>query len=189
MGTAAEPGTKRFLDKDIYTVAYADVRTQIDSATLGKYKPPTNYVGHIKDTIFAGNAIIVIDSLRTNVNEAEYKISDSLLEVTAVLKAYDTQKNIYTARPKYIIKNNTQIPGEYIIEELGLKFVFWKINPEEGTIEITMSERVGNSKDFIVMEAHLFPFINVLWLGCIIMALGTAIAIMERIHQIRRKHA
>ena len=54
MGTAAEPGTKHFLEKDIYTVAYADVRTQIDSATLGKYKPPTNYVGHIKDTIFAG---------------------------------------------------------------------------------------------------------------------------------------
>lgn len=189
MGTAAEPGTKHFLEKDIYTVAYADVRTQIDSANLGKFKPPTNFVGHVKDTIFAGNAIIVIDSLRTNVNEAEYKKSDSLLEVTVILKAYDTQKNVYTARPKYTIKNNTQIPGEYIIEELGLKFVFWKINPEEGTIEITMSERVGNQKDFIVMEAHLFPFINVLWLGCIIMAIGSAIAIMERIRQIRRRHA
>ena len=67
--------------------------------------------------------------------------------------------------------------------------MFWKINPEEGTIEITMSERVGNQKDFIVMEAHLFPFINVLWLGCIIMAIGSAIAIMERIRQIRRRHA
>ncbi|MDZ4666205.1 MAG: cytochrome c biogenesis protein CcsA [Bacteroidota bacterium] len=189
MGTAAEPGTKHFLDKDIYTVAYADVKTQIDSASLGKFKPPTNFVGHVKDTIFAGNAIIVIDSLRTNVNETEYKKSDSLLEVTVILKAYDSKEHVYTARPKYIIKNNTQIPGEYIIEELGLKFVFWKINPEEGTIEITMSERVGNSKDFIVMEAHLFPFINVLWLGCIIMALGTAIAILERIHQIRRRHA
>ena len=39
------------------------------------------------------------------------------------------------------------------------------------------------------MEAHLFPFINVLWLGCIIMAIGSAIAIMERIRQIRRRHA
>jgi cytochrome c-type biogenesis protein CcmF len=189
MGTAAEPGTKHFLDKDIYTVAYADVKTQIDSANLGKFKPPTNFVGHVKDTIFAGNAIIVIDSLQTNVNEAEYKKSDSLLEVTVVLKAYDTQKHVYVAKPKYIIKNNTQIPGEYIIEELGLKFVFWKINPDEGTIEITMSERVGNAKDFIVMEAHVFPFINVLWLGCIIMAIGTVIAIIERIHQIRRKNA
>lgn len=189
MGTAAEPGTKHFLDKDIYTVAYADVKTEIDSANLNKFKPPTNYVGHLKDTIFAGNAIIVIDSLKTNVNEAEYKKSDSLLEVTAVLKAYDTKSHVYRALPKYSIKNNMQIPGEYVIEELGLKFVFWKINPDEGTIEITMSERVGNTKDFIVMEAHLFPFINVLWFGCIIMAIGTGIAIMERIRLIKRSHA
>ncbi len=188
MGTAAEPGTKHFLEKDIYTVAYADVQTEIDSASLGKFKPPTNYVGHLKDTIFAGNAIIVIDSLKTNVNESEYKKSDSLLEVTAVLSAFDSRDHVYKAYPKYAIKDNMQIPGEYVIEELGLKFVFWKINPQEGTIEITMSERVGNSKDFIVMEAHIFPYINVLWIGCLIMAIGTGIAIVERVRLIRRKN-
>jgi cytochrome c-type biogenesis protein CcmF len=189
MGTAAEPGTKHFWEKDIYTVAYADVQTEIDSASLGKFKPPTNYVGHLKDTIFAGNAIIVIDSLKTNVNEAEYKKSDSLLEITAVLTAYDSRNRVFKAYPKYAIKNNMQIPGDYVIEELGLKFVFWKINPQEGTVEITLSERVGNSKDFIVMEAHVFPYINVLWIGCLIMAIGTGIAIVERVRLIRRKNA
>lgn len=186
MGTAAEPGTKHFLDKDIYTVAYADTQTEIDSASIGKFNAPTNYVGHLRDTIFATNAIIVIDSLRTNVNEAQYKKSDSLLEITAVLKAFDAKGNVYRASPKYSIKNNMQIPGEFVIEQLGLKFVFWKINPDEGTIEITMSERIGNTKDFIVMEAHLFPFINILWFGCIIMAIGTGIAIVERIRLIKR---
>jgi cytochrome c-type biogenesis protein CcmF len=189
MGTAAEPGTKHFLEKDIYTVAYADVQTEIDSASLGKFKPPTNYVGHLKDTIFAGNAIIVIDSLKTNVNEAQYKKSDSLLEITAILTAYDAKNHVYKAYPKYAIKDNMQIPGDYVIEELGLKFVFWKINPQEGTVEITLSERVGNSKDFIVMEAHVFPYINVLWIGCLIMAIGTGIAIVERIRLIKRKNA
>jgi cytochrome c-type biogenesis protein CcmF len=189
MGTAAEPGTKHFWEKDIYTVAYADVQTEIDSASLGKFKPPTNYVGHLKDTIFAGNAIIVIDSLKTNVNEAEYKKSDSLLEITAVLTAFDSKGRVFKAYPKYAIKNNMQIPGDFVIEELGLKFVFWKINPQEGTVEITLSERVGNSKDFIVMEAHVFPYINVLWIGCLIMAIGTGIAIVERVRLIRRKNA
>ena len=58
---------------------------------------------------------------------------------------------------------------------------FWKINPEAGSIEITMSERLSNTKDFIVMEAYVFPYINVLWLGIIIMAIGTFIAILERL--------
>jgi len=189
MGKAAEPATRHYAGRDIYThVTYADLETEIDSTTAGKFNEPKNYIGHLKDTIFATNAIIVIDSLLTNLNEKEYRQNDSLLIVTAVLTAFDVQGRIYKAKPKYIIKNNIAIPSEDIIEALGLKFVFWKINPEEGSVEITMSERISNSKDFIVMEAYMFPFINVLWLGCIIMALGTGIAIAERIRQLKSAH-
>ena len=60
------------------------------------------------------------------------------------------------------------------------KFIFWKINPNEGSIEIQMSEKVSNTKEFVVLEAYMFPFINVLWLGCLIMVIGTVVAILER---------
>ena len=80
----------------------------------------------------------------------------------------------------FSIRKNIVIPETDKIEELGLKFSFWKINPEEGSVEITMSEKVNNSKDFIVMKAVMFPYINVLWIGCITMALGTFIAMRER---------
>jgi cytochrome c-type biogenesis protein CcmF len=32
----------------------------------------------------------------------------------------------------------------------------------------------------VVLEAYMFPYINVLWLGCIVMIIGTVIAIKER---------
>jgi cytochrome c-type biogenesis protein CcmF len=189
MGKAAEPATKHYAGRDIYThVTYADLETEISDEKAGKFNEPKNYIGHLKDTIFASNAIIVIDSLLTNLNEKEYRKNDSVLIVTAVLTAFDSKGNSFKAKPTYVIKNNIAIPNEAIIEELGLKFVFWKINPEEGSVEITMSERIGNTKDFIVMEAYMFPFINVLWLGCIIMALGTGIAIAERIRQLKSAH-
>jgi len=35
------------------------------------------------------------------------------------------------------------------------------------------------------MEAYVFPFINVLWLGCLIMAIGTTIAIIERVRKLK----
>ncbi len=188
MGKAADPDTKHYLNRDIYThVTYADLNDIPDSINANKYEEPKNYIGHLRDTIFASNAIVVIDSLRTNVSEKEYSKNDSLLEVTAVLSATDINGNVYKARPKFIIRNNMAIPTGDEIKELGLRFVFWKINPEQGTIEITMSEKAGNAKDFIVMEAHLFPFINVLWLGCIVMALGTGIAVVERIRLLNRK--
>lgn len=190
MGMAPDPDTKHYLNRDIYThITYAILSNETDSVTKDKYREAKNYIGHVKDTIFASNAIIVIDSLKTNLSESDYKKNDSLLEVTAVLTAFDINGKIFKAYPKYVIKNNMIIPNTDEIEELGLKFVFWKINPEEGSVEITMSEKVGNTKEFIVMEAHLFPFINVLWLGCIVMAIGTCIAIIERVKQMRRKNA
>jgi cytochrome c-type biogenesis protein CcmF len=180
MGQASNPDTKHFLSNDIYThITYADLA---DNTVTKKdaYKEPTNFVGHMNDTIFADNAIIKIDSITTNLTEDEYSKNDSLLIVTAVLKATDINGKVYRATPKYILKQNMVLPDEFVLDELGLKFIFWKINPNEGSVEIQMSEKVSNTKEFVVLEAYMFPFINVLWLGCLVMVIGTIVAIIER---------
>ena len=180
MGQASNPDTKHFIGSDIYThITYADL-SDTKTVKADAYKEPTNFIGHMRDTIFADNAIILIDSITTNLTEEQYSKNDSLLIVTAVLKATDINGNIYRATPQYIVKNNMVLPNEFEINELGLKFIFWKINPNEGSIEIQMSEKVSNAKEFVVLEAYMFPFINVLWLGCLVMVIGTIVAIIER---------
>jgi len=180
MGQASNPDTKHFIGSDIYThITYADLADNKE-VKADTYKEPTNFVGHMHDTIFADNAIILIDSITTNLTEEQYSKNDSLLIVTAVLKATDINGKVYRATPKYILKNNTVLPDEFELNELGLKFIFWKINPNEGSIEIQMSEKVNNTKEFVVLEAYMFPFINVLWLGCLVMVIGTIVAIVER---------
>jgi cytochrome c-type biogenesis protein CcmF len=181
---APEPATKHYLDRDVYThVTYADMNIDTTRKKKDAFATAKNYIGHVGDTIFSSNAIIVIDSLRSNLSKAEYEKNDSLLEVTAVLRCVDVNSKEYFAYPKFIIQNNVVIPKEDIVDPLGLKLVFWKINPDEGTVEITMSERLSNTKDFIVMEAYVFPYINILWLGCLIMGTGTIIAIIERLRK------
>ena len=180
MGQASNPDTKHFIGSDIYThITYADL-SDTKTVKADAYKEPTNFIGHMRDTIFADNAIILIDSITTNLTEEQYSKNDSLLIVTAVLKATDINGNVYRATPQYIVKNNMVLPNEFELNELGLKFIFWKINPNEGSIEIQMSEKVSNAKEFVVLEAYMFPFINVLWLGCLVMVIGTIVAIIER---------
>jgi cytochrome c-type biogenesis protein CcmF len=187
MGKAPEPATKHYLNRDVYThVTYADLQVDTSSSKKNAFASAKNYIGHVGDSIFSSNAIIVIDSLRSNLSQKEYEKNDSLLEVTAVLKCIDVKSRVYRAYPKFIIKNSVVIPQEDIVEELGLKLVFWKINPEEGSIEITMSERLSNNKDFIVMEAYVFPYINILWIGCLIMAFGTFLAIRDRLRLLKK---
>jgi cytochrome c-type biogenesis protein CcmF len=59
--------------------------------------------------------------------------------------------------------------------------MFWQIDPEKGTIQISLQEKKSNIRDYIVMQAMIFPCINILWIGCIIMAIGTLLSIWERI--------
>jgi cytochrome c-type biogenesis protein CcmF len=180
MGQASNPDTKHFLDRDIYThITYADL-TDTREAKKDAYKEPTNFIGHVNDTIFAENAIILIENITTNLTEQEYANTDSTLIVTAVLKATDINGKTYKAYPRYILKNNAVMPDAFELNELGLKFIFWKINPEEGSIEIQLSEKVSNTKEFVVLEAYEFPYINILWIGSLAMIIGTIIAILER---------
>ncbi len=186
MGNAADPDTKHYLDRDVYThIAFAaDLNTETP-VNKDVFTTPKNYSGHLHDTIFASNAFVIIDSLKTSLSKEEYQKNDSLLEITAVLKGVNENGQVFKARPKYIIRKNMVVPQGDEMKELGLKFTFWNINPEQGSIEITMAEKVANNKDFIVMEAVMFPYINVLWLGCIVMGLGSVIAVIERVRKLK----
>lgn len=185
MGNTAEPDTRRFLSHDIYThVTYAILTT--DEEEAGEFSEPQNNVIHLHDTIFATNAIIELESFKSDITREQYEKNDSSIWITAVLKVYDINKKVTYAYPKYHLVNNHVDPTPDSIPSLGLKLTFWKINPDEKdpdntTVEIMISEKKSNQKDFIVMEAYMFPFINILWLGCIVMVVGTGLAVWQRI--------
>ena len=41
----------------------------------------------------------------------------------------------------------------------------------------------SNKKDFIIMKAIIFPGINILWMGCILMIIGSLLAVRKRIRK------
>jgi len=184
MGNVAEPDTRHFLTRDIYThVTYADLEVD-DSKNNNKeneYLPAKTNVIAVGDTIFASNSFIILDSLDLHVDREKYKLAEKDIAVGAQFKVLDINKKQYFLNPLYVIRNNMVQPVEANLDALGLKLMFWKINPENGKIEIALSEKKSNKKDFIVMEAIIFPFINTLWTGCIVMIIGTILAIRQRI--------
>ena len=52
-------------------------------------------------------------------------------------------------------------------------------------MEIDIAEKEGNVREFVIMKAIIFPQINILWTGCILMIIGTWIAIVKRIRQLK----
>jgi cytochrome c-type biogenesis protein CcmF len=183
MGNIAEPDTRHFLTFDVYThVTYADLESLKEKreATADDYTAAKIYTLKKGDTIFSSNAIIIYDSLSTNFDRTPYHLDAKDIAVKAHIRVLDIKKT-YEAEPLYIIHNNAVQPIGSKIDELGLQFMFAKIDPEKGNIQISLQEKKSNVRDFIVMQAMIFPCINILWLGCIIMAIGTLLSIWERV--------
>jgi len=42
---------------------------------------------------------------------------------------------------------------------------------------------ISDEKEFVVMKAIVFPYINLLWLGSILMCIGTVMAVVQRIRR------
>jgi cytochrome c-type biogenesis protein CcmF len=80
-----------------------------------------------------------------------------------------------------VIRGNQIFSIEDDIDELGLQFQFIGVNPDSEKLKILLAEKNANSGDFVIMQAIVFPYINILWLGCIIMFLGTLIAVINRV--------
>jgi cytochrome c-type biogenesis protein CcmF len=61
----------------------------------------------------------------------------------------------------------------FAIPELNVKFDLATVDGQR--VGINVSER-----EFVILQAIVFPGINILWIGCILMALGTFVAVRQR---------
>lgn len=181
MGNVAEPDTRHFLHKDIYThVTYADLE-QVEEKDKNEYLEPKEHKIQIGDTIFASNSILVLKEITSLIDREKYNLNETDIAVQANITLYDILNNTYSAQPIFAVKNNFVTPIPVELEELGLKISFDKVDPETGDLHFSISEKRGIRSEFIIMKAIVFPFINILWTGCILLIIGTVLAIVHRI--------
>jgi cytochrome c-type biogenesis protein CcmF len=187
MGNVAEPATRRFVDKDIYThVTYADIENLDRAETEGGYLEPVTEEVAAGDTLTTSNALITFSGLVPETDRASLGLGPNDIAVRAVLEVTDINKKKYTLTPLFAVRDRTVFSKEETLEALGLKVTFTKIDPETGKISLAISEKKDNKQEFIIMKAIVFPWINILWIGCTLLVLGTFVAIVHRAKEYSR---
>ena len=72
------------------------------------------------------------------------------------------------------------------LDEQGLKLRFTNVLPDKNKFEITVYQKPKTErKDWIVMKAIVFPYINLLWGGTIIMVIGFLLSIFRRAKELK----
>ena len=182
MGNIAEPDTRHFLHKDIYNfVTYAEVETEEAKENPEDYKNTATEQLAPGDTLFAGNAIIIFNGFDRDVDHQAYDLEAGDIAVAADLTAIEISGNETKLSPLYVIRDRLVLPLPDQAKHLGIRVVLNKVLPEEGKAEIALYEKPDNYREFIVLQAMIFPWINILWAGCIVMAIGTVMAIRRRL--------
>lgn len=102
------------------------------------------------------------------------------------------------AAPVYLIRENKPYSLKDEAPSLGLHFRFENIDPKAGLLTISVAESAAQKSgipieiaenaarsDYIVLEAIIFPGINLVWLGSIMMLLGLALSLWKRMFAVK----
>jgi len=170
-GLISSPDSKIYLNRDLYTYVaamndYADPDWKEDE----NYEVSPGEQFHIADfvTYFDGAEVL---------KEIEgYTLQEGDVAVKAKLRVldYDVEKLL---EPTFIIRNNQVGKLPVIDTELGLKISLENIIPEQNKFVFKVNQY---QKDYVVMKAIVKPYINVLWIGTIVMLMGFTVAIFRR---------
>ena len=180
MGNAPEPDTRHWLHRDLYTHIKWGRVTPPETDEEGWMGGRTHTM-QVGDSMLIGHTLLTVDSLRA-IRDSE-KTSRGLLDKDLAIAACVQLRNkemLSLHEPLYIVRDSLVIPDMFEAEGYGIKMRVESFNPEDETLEMTIWEHISVRRDFVVMQAVLFPMINVLWLGCILMAIGSGMAVYAR---------
>lgn len=187
MGNSPEPDTRHYWNKDLYThLRWARITPPEtdENGFLGGRAHDVN----VGDSVLVSNIMVSIDSLTAVLPQEKEKYA--LLEQDLAVKIHMTlyeRDRVRAIEPLYIVRDSLIVPDMVEIDDWGLRFLVNKFSPIDQTINLTIWEHESIRRDFIVMQAVIFPQINILWIGCIIMIIGTTLAIRHRYKLSRKK--
>lgn len=193
MGNVAEPSTKHYIGKDIYThITFIDpqkLKKAMNPQAVAQKEESTDELVEIAheqiaegDTLFATNGFVIFENL-VPISKIDTTASpeDVEIKLKGVFRVMDLKGNDFRIEPLVSITEKRLESFAAMNEETGIKVNIDNIIPENKKIEVTVTEVKNARNDFIILQAIVFPGINILWLGCILMALGTFMAILKRI--------
>jgi cytochrome c-type biogenesis protein CcmF len=190
---SSNPDTKHYLTKDVFThITSLPIdsddpmanQTRLDSVKWKKY-----VLGDNKDTIFTSKNFITYEGPQPVSATKENGLQPNDIGIKAILKVrnIDDLNDVRDASVMSVIRNNEFIGDLTELKDLGIFVHFDKIDPTAKKIHLSIGE-AAPKKDFIVLSAIVFPGINLVWLGSIMMMFGLLIAMFLRIKQVNLSH-
>lgn len=177
------PDVKMFVEKDIYAaVTPSDMFTQPEEQR-GKLDFARGETAEIADGAYR----VTFTGYDTNVSR-ELVPDSGAVAVAAVVEMTHVASGVSrTLRPVYYVTPDGQ--QQFLqarVPDWNLAVTFLQMNVDNGQVTLGFDGVDVTPEDWIVVQAYEKPFINVLWLGIILLTIGFALSVVRRVQDVRR---
>ena len=181
-GLMANPDSRHYWDHDVFTYISALPNPEKNQDTASFKSNPVK----IGDSIYYSKGYMILEKLATKDNMPFKGFQPGDRATVASLKIYSFNKTSYTSEPLLINQrgNLVALPDTVMSESLILRIN--KVDEDGSGADIGVKESSA-ILEYVTLKAYKFPFINILWLGIIITAIGILISMVRRIQLNRLK--
>ena len=172
MGLLASPDIRHQAGRDTYTF----VSSVPDPSAENTWEKTENFSVAIKDTFFLNDYVAILDDVARTTEVEDIEIGPNDAAVKARVRVLD-KNGEHILSPTFIIKDRMVGRRAETSDELGIRIQLSEINPQTGKFTFAVNR---TQRDYIVMKALEKPFINLLWIGSLIVVLGFLIATVRR---------
>lgn len=174
---SSNPDTKTYLGKDVFTfISYTINKDNLPEDTA-QFKIVELAEG---DTGFYSRGMFVLDSVVRNPDNGKYHFKPTDLALMADITFISKDSMHYKASPLVHLDQYglNQVDDTVYAQNLYVKFAgVTEGNEKKVKIGIKESDKII---EYVTLKAYIFPHINLVWLGLIIMALGTVMSAVQR---------
>ena len=172
---SSNPDTKNYLSHDVFTyISYAlSPERDKDTASFKIHEVSEG------DTIFYSKGFMVLKGVTKNPVTNKFNIPLTGPAVTANITITGKDSVQYKASPMILIDSIgiNQIDDTVYAQNLFIKFA--GITTDQKKIKIGVKES-DKMIDFVTLKAYIFPYINLVWIGLVVMAIGLIMSMIRR---------
>jgi cytochrome c-type biogenesis protein CcmF len=173
MGLMANPDAKHYWNYDVFTYI-TSLPNPDKTEDTASFKPVNLKIG---DTAFYSNGYMILQDLNSGkkVPGIEFGPNDSI--TVASIKVISKNATSYTSHALLMNKDGGSFAYPDTVMSESLVLQLQKAQGNEAQLGIKESNAILK---YVTLKAYKFPFINLVWMGTIIMVIGFFISALHR---------
>jgi cytochrome c-type biogenesis protein CcmF len=171
---SSNPDTKNYLVKDVFTyISYAAAEGKNDDTVAFKIHEMA-----VGDTAFYSNGLVILNKVVRNPDNERYHFKPTDAALMADITLIDKKGMHYNSMPLIQIDSFgiVQVDDTVYAQNMYLRFA-GVTDTKKIKLGIKESDRLI---DFVTLKAYIFPYINLVWTGLVIMAIGLVMSAIKR---------